>query len=79
MGNGISITIDRVEGAWAVVMVDGHAVNLPRAWFGAGALEGSVWRLDLTRDPQTEAARLSDARDRISRLSSGDDGGDFSL
>ena len=79
MGNGISITIDRIEGAWAVVVLDGHTVNLPRVWFGDAAPEGSVWRLDLTRDPQTEAARLDAARDRISRLSSRDDGGDFSL
>ena len=64
----------RGAGRWA-----SSSVNLPRAWFGDAAPEGSVWRLDLTRDPQTEAARLDAARDRISRLSSRDDGGDFSL
>jgi hypothetical protein len=79
MGNGISITIDRVEGEWAVVVLDGRTINLPRAWFGDAVPEGSVWRLDLTRDRETEAARLDAARARIERLSRGDDGGDFSL
>lgn len=79
MGNGISRTIDRIEGDWVVIVDAGHEVNVPRAWFPDDAAEGTTWRLDFVRDLEAEAALRAAVAARLDRLTRDDDGGDFSL
>lgn len=71
--------LDRIEGDLAVLEHDGKELRLPVALLPAGAKEGEVLQLALTRDPAATQARAAAARTRRARLGKDDGGGDFSL
>jgi hypothetical protein len=55
----MSIVVDRIEGSWAVLLVDGEAHAVPRDALAPEAREGD------TLDPRTLAPRVDDtARSR---------------
>jgi hypothetical protein len=60
------ITVDRVEGDVAVLIIDGATLELPARLLPAGAGEGAVLRL--TFDPDATAAALAEAEARLRRL-----------
>lgn len=71
--------LDRIEGDVAVLLLDQREVKLPRALLPAGAKEGEVLQLSLTRDPAaTERAKKAVGTLR-GKLGEGDDGGDLKL
>jgi len=71
--------VDRIEGAFAVIAADGFedTFDVPLAALPAGVAEGDILLLGV--DPQATEVRRQRITDRISALSEGDDGGDFSL
>ncbi|MCB9731105.1 MAG: DUF3006 domain-containing protein [Deltaproteobacteria bacterium] len=76
-----SLWIDRVEGDVAVLISDGgrHTVRVPKALLPAGQGEGAWLTLRLDADPAKTAAVAGNVAATRAKLSSGDDGGDFSL
>ncbi len=64
-----TLVLDRIEGEIAVVDVGGRTVGLPRAALPEGAREGDSFVLS-----PAASDKLSDARARLARLRSSDDG-----
>ena len=70
--------VDRFEGEWAVVQVDGgSSVDLPVSVLPEGTREGDV--LVLRVDPEATRAARDEARALLDRLRGGDPGGDLVL
>ena len=63
------LILDRIEGDLAVVDVGGRTVDLPTAALPDGAREGDSFLLS-----PAASDKLADARARLARLSSSDDG-----
>lgn len=84
-------TVDRIEGATAVLVDDdGRTLDVPKRGLPAGAVEGTVLRVPLGKDAKPEwararvdqdeaARRRAEAQDRIERLKKRDPGGDITL
>ena len=60
------IVVDRIEGPMAVLEIDGDRYDIPASALPDGAGEGSVLRLSLDPDAQTDVA--AQARARLERL-----------
>ena len=85
------LVVDRFEGDFAVVEVDGAApIDLPRWLLPQGAREGDVVRaritpgaggvrVDLRVDEEETARRRATVSERLQRLQSRDPGGDIQL
>ena len=71
------IVLDRFEGDFAVLEVEGHFVDFPRSALPPGAHEGAF--LVLQAESGAEEASLKRARARLQRLSERDPGGDIAL
>ena len=71
--------LDRIEGDVAVLLDGKREVNLPRAYLPAGAREGDVLRLALTRDPEATKKVQQQVKNLRDKLGSDDDGGDLKL
>ena len=50
------VTVDRIEGEYAVLVDGARQVDVPLAWLPDGVEEGTVLRLDTSRAPDDEAA-----------------------
>lgn len=87
-----TITVDRLEGSVAVVVMDdGRQIDVPRRRLPKeGRREGAVMQVELNEkrepiwstarvDRAEEQRRLEEARARLERLKSTDPGGDISL
>ncbi|MBI2072103.1 MAG: DUF3006 domain-containing protein [Gemmatimonadetes bacterium] len=84
-------TVDRIEGASAVLVDDaGATATVPNRALPAGAAEGTVLRVPVKAngqpaweaarvDPAETARRRAEAEDRIQRLKKRDPGGDIRL
>ena len=73
------LTIDRIEGDRAVLIVGGEAVEIPADALPAGASEGSRVKITLV-DPSEQADALDRAEARLERLrAASDQEDDFSL
>lgn len=73
------VTIDRIEGDWAVLVAGELAFDFPRALLPPDAAEGQIFELEWRRDEPEEARRRADLAQRLRRLTDDDDGDDFSL
>jgi hypothetical protein len=71
--------LDRIEGDLAVLEHAGRELRLPVALLPAGAREGEVLQLLLTRDAAATQARSAATQARRTKLGKDDDGGDFKL
>ena len=71
--------LDRIEGDVAVLLDGKREVKLPRAYLPAGAREGDVLRLALTRDPEATKKVQQQVKNLRDKLGSDDDGGDLKL
>ena len=74
-----SVSVDRIEGEFAVLTDGTSRVDVPLAWLPPGVQEGWALRLDFQRDLDAEAALRASIRARIAELSADVVGGDFSL
>lgn len=88
---GRELVVDRFEGSYVVVEVDGRGTaELPR-WLlppdlaegdvlraGIGVVEG-VWRIEIYVDDAESAARRAAAEETVKRLGARDPGGDVAL
>jgi hypothetical protein len=70
---GKSVTVDRIEGGFAVLTDGDTQCDMPIAWLPAGVAEGSAIRFAL--DPEAEAGLLSRVQDALSSLKSKDSSG----
>lgn len=85
------LVVDRFEGDYVVVEVDGRGtVDLPRWLLPPGLVEGDVlrlrvgdmegvWRVEIAADDAESAARRAAAEETLKRLSARDPGGDVRL
>ena len=64
MGSTVVVTIDRIEGEYAVIVDGDHQVDIPLAWLPEGVSEGTALQLELTPAPDDEAA----LRERVAEL-----------
>ena len=71
--------LDRIEGDVAVLLDGKREVKLPRAYLPAGAREGEVLQLVLTRDPEATKKAQQATQKLRDKLGEGDDGGDLKL
>ena len=60
------LVLDRIEGGIAVLLFEGHRVELPEAALPAGAKEGAILRLEL--DQSAEARVRAENEARLARL-----------
>ncbi len=60
------IVVDRIEGAMAILEIDGSSYEFPASALPSGAGEGAVLQLSL--DPSAGDQRATDARARLERL-----------
>ena len=74
-----ALFLDRIEGDVAVFEHAGRELRLPVTLLPAGAREGEVLQLALTRDPAATRARSAASQATRSKLGHDDDGGDFKL
>lgn len=71
----VTVVIDRIEGAFAVLEVGGRTVDWPVEALPEGAREGSRWTCVFTAAPATPTA-LERAEARIRRLDAAGPAGD---
>ena len=63
-GSTVVVTVDRVEGEYAVIVDGDHQVDIPLVWLPDGVSEGAVLNLELTLSPDAETA----LRERVEEL-----------
>jgi hypothetical protein len=71
-----AVTIDRIEGAFAVLVDGDRQVDVPLSWLPAGTAEGSALRIVIRDDPAGERAlqdRIRAAHERLRDSNDGDD------
>lgn len=61
-------TIDRIEGAEAVLITKTAAVKLPLALLPAGAKEGDAVNITINLDGEKTAADKADAKDMLNEI-----------
>ena len=62
------LIVDRFEGDWAVLELDGQVFNVPRLLLPAEAREGDALRLSLEVDPSSTQDRREKIRSLEDRL-----------
>ena len=63
-GSTVVVTVDRVEGEYAVVVDGERQVDIPMVWLPDGVSEGAVLRLEFAPSPDDETA----LRERVEQL-----------